>query len=452
MSRFVRGFVLALAGVIGLGVAAHAKDMTLDDCIELALKNRASIIAARGAADLAKMGQTAALGAFLPHASASWSSITSQANSQHVSVVASDSTLSYDLPDTKRTNTQFNIGANWGFSLPDALFDYMTARTNRQAAQLDVIGSEQDLILAVKQAYYAYLASVQNQTVSEDAVKRSEEQLKLIQSRFDLGSAAKSDVLTQKVLYGNDQLALLQAKNAVTNDKATLAYTVGLDPAQEQSFDTTFVTRQSEGTLDEAIKFGMEHKPSLLAMEKSLQSSKTVMNKAWSDYLPKIGPTASYGYDWSKSSGKVNRAVVPPPIYVDQVTTSHLTSLTYGIQASWNLFDGFSRELNVTSAKVARNNANAQLADARNLVSSQIKTAYLNIQQYKEQKNVAQTNVDAATENLKISQEKYNLGAATILDLLNAQVSLRQAQVSLIQADFDLNLAISGLENAMGKM
>ncbi len=49
---------------------------------------------------------------------------------------------------------------------------------------------------------------------------------------------------------------------------------------------------------------------------------------------------------------------------------------------------------------------------------------------------MSQENVDAATEDLKITQEKYNLGAATILDLLNAQVSLKQAQVSMIQARF----------------
>ena len=58
----------------------------------------------------------------------------------------------------------------------------------------------------------------------------------------------------------------------------------------------------------------------------------------------------------------------------------------------------------------------------------------------------------AAEEDLKITQEKYNLGAATILDLLDAQVSLKEAQVALIQVDFGLNLAIAQLENAMGKM
>ena len=76
----------------------------------------------------------------------------------------------------------------------------------------------------------------------------------------------------------------------------------------------------------------------------------------------------------------------------------------------------------------------------------------LDIVQLKEQKTVSQENVAAAEEDLRITQEKYNLGAATILDLLDAQVSLKTAQVALIQVDFDLNLAIAQLENAMGKM
>jgi len=94
----------------------------------------------------------------------------------------------------------------------------------------------------------------------------------------------------------------------------------------------------------------------------------------------------------------------------------------------------------------------AALAEQRNYISRDIKTAYLDTRQLGEQKQVSQENVEAAEEDLKITQEKYNLGAATILDLLDAQVSLKQAQVSLIQADLDLNKAIAQLERAMGKM
>ena len=118
---------------------------------------------------------------------------------------------------------------------------------------------------------------------------------------------------------------------------------------------------------------------------------------------------------------------------------------------NWNIFDGFFRERSLTSAKVGLNNARAALADQQNLVKQNIKTAFYDIEQQSEAKKVASENVAAAQEDLKITQEKYNLGAATILDLLDAQVSVKQAQVNLIQADFDLNLGIAQLDNAMGK-
>ena len=132
------------------------------------------------------------------------------------------------------------------------------------AAHLDVINSEQDLIYSVKLTYYAYLASVENVDVQKEAVKRSEEQLKLIQSRYDLGSASLSDVLKQKVQFGNDQLTLLTAKNSVVTNKASLAYTIGLDPNAEHDFSRDYSVNEYFGTLEDAISFGLEHEPGYL--------------------------------------------------------------------------------------------------------------------------------------------------------------------------------------------
>ena len=116
------------------------------------------------------------------------------------------------------------------------------------------------------------------------------------------------------------------------------------------------------------------------------------------------------------------------------------------------LFDGFFRESQITRYKVALNDRRAELVDTRNYTVNVIKAAYSDIERLREQVKVSEENVNAADEDLKISQEKYRLGAATILDLLDAQVSLKEAQMSMIQSEFDLNLAIANLENAMGKM
>lgn len=438
MKFLQRATFAAMAAVIFLGAAAQAAVLTLDDAIDMALKNRASIIAARGSEDLAKAGKRAALGAFLPRISAAYDwNKTKYTNQKFAAIDTLGNLFEGEDPDVTVTEKSLDFGGRISFTLPDAVFNYLAAKEDAVVAGLDVISSEQDLILAVKTRYYAYLAAEQNIGVQEEAVKRSEEQLKLIQSRFELGSAAKSDVLKQRVQYGNDKLNLLQARNSVISTKAALSYTIGLDPTQEHQFSTEYIVREYTGTLEEALQYGFTHSPDLLAQERNINAAKLRLTSAKSDYLPKFTPSLSYGYgkNWGEND-----------------TWSSGTALTYGFNLSWNIFDGFARERDVTANRVSFNNARAAAADARNLTASDIKSTYLEIEQLREQKKVSQENVDAATEDLKITQEKYNLGAATILDLLNAQVSLKQAQVSLIQADFDLNLSISRLENSMGKM
>jgi outer membrane protein TolC len=155
--------------------------------------------------------------------------------------------------------------------------------------------------------------------------------------------------------------------------------------------------------------------------------------------LPTLSASASYS--------KFNGTQAYPVAFNYESNTRSV-----GFSINWNIFDGFVREKRLVDAKVYRNNARADLADLRNSTVSNVKISYFEIEQLKKQVEVAQENVAAAEEDMKITQEKYNLGAATILDLLDAQVSLKTAQVGHISAQFDLNLAIANLENAMGKM
>lgn len=454
--------LLVKAIVIGMGVficgSGFAAELTLDDCIDLALKNRYSIIAARGREDIAAAGRTSALGAFLPRVSAAYNYGKTKGPDVTQYVYASDTMMlqtadgqpfgfvyqtdsiagEMTIPGVTQTSKSMSVSA--GMDLFDAsnFFNYAATKADKARAHLDVIASEQDLILSVKIAYYAYLEFYQKVDVQREAVKRSGEQLKLIDSRFELGSAAKSDVLKQRVQVGNDRLGLLQAENAATTSKASLAYTIGLDPTSDFEFQTTYTSLSDTSvSINEAIEFALAYKPSLLASEKSMDASKHRLRSAKSRYLPTL--TGSGSLNWSPSDN-----------YDGSSSWKRTTS--YGIGVSWNVFDGFARESQLSSAKVTHNNSRAWLSEARNRVARDVKTAHLDIEKTNVQSQVAAETVEAAAEDLKITQEKYDLGAATILDLLNVQVSHKTAQVSLIEAGFDHNLAIARLENAMGKM
>jgi outer membrane protein len=459
-----------LAPVVG-GVA-QAETLTLDDCINLAMQNRASIIRAHGAEDLANADHRAALGAFLPRVDAYYNygksysrDLKSEATVPtgaefyvETSVPFEDSrtgetitwdflrdsvtgweTMEFEQQDQDRTSKTWGAQARMSlFNLPD-WFNLARSGASQEIAQLDVISSEQNLIYIVKVSYYAYLAVAENVAVQKEAVKRSNEQLKLIQSRFELGSAAKSDVLKQKVQVGNDRLGLLEGQNSVITAKADLAYTIGINPTREVEFSKTYASQTYDGTLDDALQYGLSNQPGYLSAEKSVVASKHSVRAAKASYLPTLGANASLGWSDGTSGDTA-------------IFNFSSRSSSIGIGASWSIFDGFYRERSVSAAKIQRNNAMAQAAETRNLVALRVKTAFYDIENANEKSTVSQENVDAATEDLNITQEKYNLGAATILDLLESQVAVTQAQVSLIRAGFDLNLAVALLDRAMGRV
>ena len=429
VTAFVTIMIFCLAG------SAMAEQLTLDDCIELALEKRASIIRARGTEVSAAAGQRSALGAFLPQIRGSYS-YTKGKQTKIDPGFGIDNEITEQEYGPSKT---LGVSANWTIFDLSNIFDVAAAKASHARAELDIIASEQDLIYAVKVSFYAYLASKDNVETQQDAVARAEEQLKLIESKFELGSAAKSDVLKQKVQFGNDRLALLKAENAVTNAVAMLAYTVGLDPREDHQFSADYNAREYEGSLDEAINFGVSHNPSLLAQQKSIDWSNRTLKSSKATYLPSLRLNGS----WSKFNGTER---------FPEVSTYSYQNRNWGFSIGLNIFDGFFREKRVADARVNYNNARADFSDLRNRTVRDIKTGYNDIDQFKEQKSVSEENVAAADEDLKITQEKYNLGAATILDLLDAQVSLKRAQVSLISVDFDLNLAIARLEKSMGKM
>ena len=432
--RFVTNKVIGiLCFLLALTAVASAETLTLDQCIELALKNRANIIRARGDAQLAGADKRRAFGQFLPSIDGGYSRLK---GTEYDIAPALDSTGKNE--QDKGPNKNWSLSGSMDIINFSTWFNYFGASASSAAAHLAAIDSEQELIFSVKSAYYSYLRAVQNEETNSQAVERSKEQLKLVESRYELGSAAYSDVLGQRVQYGNDRLEHLRAQNSVTTTKAVLSFTVGIDPTKEDEFSTMEETRVYEGTIEDAMQFGLDHEPGLLAAEKDLAASKHGVSSALADYIPRFSIFA----DYTDFTGN---------IAFPQVQEFSSKQKTFGFRISYNIFDGFNRQRNVTQAKVFRNNAAAELNDARNLVMQQIKTAYLDIQNQKEAVSVAQESVSSAEENMKIVQERYNLGAATILDLLQAQEDLKRAQVSLINSKFDLNLAVARLENAMGK-
>ena len=92
------------------------------------------------------------------------------------------------------------------------------------------------------------------------------------------------------------------------------------------------------------------------------------------------------------------------------------------------------------------------MAQTRRDVALELKQAYFDVQQAKRKIAVTEDAVEAADEDLRLNKEKYSVGAGTMLDLINAQVSYTSAQSDRIQALYDYKYAIARLQKAMGRL
>ncbi|MCH9030874.1 MAG: TolC family protein [candidate division Zixibacteria bacterium] len=449
--------------------SVFAEKYTLEDCIKLAKENRSSVVRARGDkrnADALVRQRLSQL--ILPNVSATYRNSKSKATDQKTEdfrtvSFTQDTALLLDingdtigvvnpptnivqvkedvtLPDQDRSSSFFDVSANLtlfdGFS---NIHNWKSAKARSKAQDHELDLAEQSIVLDVKINFFAYLATIQNLQVQEETVKRSQEQLNLVQSRYDVGSASLSDVLKQKVQFGNDNLSLLEARNAEATTKADLAFVTGIDVTEDMEFDSNYPEVSFDGDLQSALLTGLNNHPGLLSSRKFESAARYDLKSAYGDYLPSV--TGFVSRTWSDGS----RAD-----FIAESIDFSSTSTTWGVNVSWNIFDKLIRERNVVNNRVSLNNARADRYESNNRVARDIKKDYLDLQTAIEQVSVSEENVKSAQEDMNLAQEKYNLGSASILELLDAQVSLKDAQVTLIRNKFSQNLAVARLQFKMG--
>jgi len=126
-------------------------------------------------------------------------------------------------------------------------------------------------------------------------------------------------------------------------------------------------------------------------------------------------------------------------------------SYSWRFALSWTLFNGFAREQQQVTASVNRDNATAQAADTRRQVNAQLTQQLAAMATTYAQIDIARENLAAASEDLRVQNERYRVGAATILDLLTSQSALTQAEVNLVQTRFNYLIARAQVEAVVGR-
>ena len=151
----------------------------------------------------------------------------------------------------------------------------------------------------------------------------------------------------------------------------------------------------------------------------------------------------SNGYTGLDSLGRIGLAPW-------STTQSYLNNWALRFSLSWTLFNGFTREADQVSASVQRDVAQATAADTRRQMNAQYTQQLAALFTAFAQIGIASATVAAATEALRVTQERYRLGAGTLLDLLTAEANMTQAQVNHVQARYNYLIARAQVEALVG--
>lgn len=454
MKRVQTVLVLSIVflSLSNLAFAQNGRPLTLDECVAIALRDNSTLRNAERRAQIAGTNVMSARASVLPTLSTSLSSGKFEQGDRTLldDVPVGIDPVTGEVKYERRTITQPGYSTNSNSAQLNAgllLFDFgaswnriRQANAAEDASTKTFHSTKQNTILQVNQRYFGYLKELQLQAVYEEAAKSSEEQLKRTESMYEIGSVAQGDVFRARTQNGQDRINSITQKNLVSSARNSLNVAMGRPAdAALDIVDIEGELQSRDYNLEEVVKVAVEKNPELQSVQFEMKRAQLGKNVARAAFLPSF----SIGGNYSRSHNEFNR------VYSD---FSKNWSGSVGLSMRLNLFNGFSDQANVEREVLNYNIAQEDYENRLRNLRLEAEQALLSLQAWKEITAINQDNLVSAQEDLRLAQERYRVGAGTLLDIINAQVNLTRAKSTLVRAKYDSKIAYAQLQATMGTL
>lgn len=401
---------------------------TLEDCVAIAAQHNPSAQKAFAGIQSAGGTRTKSLSGILP--TLSLYGDASRYSSEQISFYQNE---------IKESRNRYSLG----LQLQQPLFDGWYSWASLGAAQAGVRAAEYGYHAAlgsmrreVAERFYGILRAEALLAVAVEAETVAARLLERAEARETIGSASRQEVLRAKVQLYSDRMERMRRAHAVTESRISLLSAMGIDP------DTPFSLEAPSGALPEvpeleACLADIEHHPSLLAAEENARSARKGVTAARSSRYPWLTGTASYG--WSD---------VTLPKDGDEFRDFDYWKV--GLTVSMRLFDGLSTKGQTQSARARARDADVALQEARLSLRHAVQVQHQGLVEALAQCEVAQVALELATEEYRLAEERYTLGALSFVDLGDSKLALERARVNVVEATYAVHLAEVGLAQARG--
>lgn len=401
----------------------QARPLTLNQCIETALRNNQSILASMYGVDVNRSRVGEARSGYYPqlNASAAYtriSPVSSLTNSFGGSVAynqySSGVSLNQNLLDFGKTSQQVDI-----------------SKYNLESSRSDLNTTQDIIILSVKQSYYSVLQARRNRDVAADVLKQFQLHLDQAKGFYEVGTKARIDVIKAEVDLSNAKLSLINAENALKIAWVTLSNIMGTPDAPEYAIEDNLSFQQYAITLEEAKARAYENRSDLKSIISKRQAAETNIGLARSGNYPVLSGFANYNWAGETTS-----------------TMDH--SWNAGVLLTVPLFSGF---LTIHQAAEAKSNLYILKANEESLrqqILLDVRQAYLNLQAAEASIATAELASAQAKENLDLANGRYAAGVGSPIEVSDAFATYVTAQANYTGALSNYKIAQASIEKSMG--
>jgi outer membrane protein TolC len=419
---------------------AQGRVLTLQDALEIGLKNSKELRISKSKLTSADARVTEAASQLLPQLKFTASYMRLSNVPPFEVQIQPFMTQPYIISNTILDNYNLKL------SLQQPLFTGLrllslrsAAKENYRAEESSYSSSLNDAELNIENTFWNYYKAQQLKSVLQDNLRQVKNHLDDTKNFLKNGLATQNDVLKLEVEYSNIELQAIEADNNIDVARLNLNRIIGLPletstEIKVDGIDTSF----TKYNIDDILKEAENKRNDLKALQSRVNASNNAITAANAGWFPSIFLVGDYYY--SKPNSRYFPAV-----------NEFKDTWDVGVTLQWDLWNWGYTSSKVTEAEQDRVQAQTAFEQLNDAIGVEVYQAYLTYKRSMDKIEVSKQAVKQAEENYNIIQNKYNQQVATSTDLIDAEVSVRQARTNLTNALVDYQLTKVKLEKAIGR-
>ncbi len=314
-----------------------------------------------------------------------------------------------------------------------AISNFKASREDTKAAVLTVRNARDLVVQAVGNSYLQIIADSSRITAAQAEIEADQAVYTNAVRRHDAGTAIGIDVLRSEVELKQRQQQLVAATNQFEKDKLVLGRVIGLSVGQDFTVaDPTPSVPLAAVSLKDALSKAYDNRPDFQAAKARVLAAQFSLRGAKAERYPTLSANGYYGDEG-----------------LHLFTNSHgVFNVTGSLQ--FNIFDGGRIKADVLQNDAELRNRRNEMENLRGQIDLEVRSALLDLNSARAQVDVAQTNLELASQTVKQARDRFSAGVTNTVEVVQAQQTLADANENLISAQYQYNIAKVSLARSLG--